>query len=53
MGLPLTEQTIAEELKGADYQTMAIGKWHLGAHEQLRPLNRGFDEFFGFPHRRS
>jgi len=48
MGLPLTEQTIAEELKGADYQTMAIGKWHLGAHEQLRPLNRGFDEFFGF-----
>jgi arylsulfatase A-like enzyme len=27
---------------------MAIGKWHLGAHESQRPLNRGFDEFFGF-----
>lgn len=48
MGLPLSEQTLAEALKGGGYQTMAIGKWHLGAHESLRPLNRGFDEFFGF-----
>jgi len=47
-GLPLSEQTIAEALKTADYKTMAIGKWHLGAHESQRPLNRGFDEFFGF-----
>jgi len=47
-GLPLTEQTIAEALKTADYKTMAVGKWHLGAHESQRPLNRGFDEFFGF-----
>lgn len=48
MGLPLSEQTLAEALKGGGYRTMAIGKWHLGAHEKLRPLNRGFDEFFGF-----
>ena len=27
---------------------MAIGKWHLGAHKTQRPLERGFDEFFGF-----
>jgi arylsulfatase A-like enzyme len=27
---------------------MAIGKWHLGAHETLHPLKRGFDEFYGF-----
>lgn len=47
-GLPLSEQTIAEALKISGYQTMAIGKWHLGAHESQRPLNRGFDEFFGF-----
>ena len=47
-GLPLSEQTLAEALKTADYRTMAIGKWHLGAHESQRPLNRGFDEFFGF-----
>lgn len=48
MGLPLSEQTLAEALKGGGYRNMAIGKWHLGAHESLRPLNRGFDEFFGF-----
>ncbi len=47
-GLPLSEQTMAEALKIADYKTMAIGKWHLGAHASQRPLNRGFDEFFGF-----
>jgi len=47
-GLPLTEQTLAKVLKQADYRTMAIGKWHLGAHKTQRPLNRGFDEFFGF-----
>ncbi|MEE4247855.1 MAG: sulfatase-like hydrolase/transferase, partial [Kangiellaceae bacterium] len=29
-------------------KTIAIGKWHLGAHESQRPLKRGFDEFFGF-----
>jgi arylsulfatase A-like enzyme len=48
MGLPLTEQTIADMLKLSDYRTFAVGKWHLGAHESLRPLKRGFDEFFGF-----
>ncbi len=47
-GLPRTEQTLAEALQQANYRNMAIGKWHLGAHESLRPLNRGFDEFFGF-----
>lgn len=47
-GLPTSEQTLAEALKTKDYNTMAIGKWHLGAHESQRPLKRGFDEFFGF-----
>ena len=47
-GLPLSEETLASVLDRAGYQTMAIGKWHLGAHESQRPLNRGFDEFFGF-----
>lgn len=47
-GLPLSEETLASALDKVGYQTMAIGKWHLGAHENLRPLNRGFDEFFGF-----
>ncbi len=48
MGLPLSEETMADYLKKANYSTMAIGKWHLGAHQVLRPNKRGFDEFFGF-----
>ena len=48
MGLPLSEQTIADMLKLSDYRTFAVGKCHLGAHESLRPMKRGFDEFFGF-----
>ena len=48
MGLPLSEYTLADLFKSKNYITSAIGKWHLGAHESLRPLNRGFDEFFGF-----
>jgi arylsulfatase A-like enzyme len=48
MGLPLSEETLADALKKANYKSVAIGKWHLGAHESLHPLNRGFDDFFGF-----
>lgn len=48
MGLPLTEQTLATVLGQVDYHSMAIGKWHMGAHPSLYPLKRGFDEFFGF-----
>jgi len=48
MGLPLSEETMADALKKAAYTTGAIGKWHLGAHESLHPNKRGFDEFFGF-----
>lgn len=48
MGLPLSEQTLADLLKPAGYRTMAIGKWHLGSHASLHPNNRGFDDFFGF-----
>lgn len=48
MGLPLNQKTIADFLHGQHYVTGAIGKWHLGAHQLLRPNKRGFDEFFGF-----
>lgn len=48
VGLPLTETTIADRLKNAGYATGIIGKWHLGTEEQFHPLQRGFDEFFGF-----
>jgi arylsulfatase A-like enzyme len=48
MGLPLTEETLATVLDRGGYNSLAIGKWHLGAHENLHPLKRGFDEFYGF-----
>lgn len=47
-GLPLSEQMLSEALRQADYKSVAIGKWHLGAHPSQRPLRRGFDDFFGF-----
>ncbi|OHX63814.1 sulfatase-like hydrolase/transferase [Flammeovirga pacifica] len=47
-GLPLSEETMADVLGKEGYKSIAIGKWHLGAHNDLRPLNRGFDEFYGF-----
>ena len=47
-GLPRGETTLAEELKGAGYVTGLVGKWHLGTEAEFHPLNRGFDEFFGF-----
>lgn len=48
MGLSLSEETLADALKHAGYKSVALGKWHLGAHESQRPLKRGFDDFFGF-----
>ncbi len=48
MGLPLDQTTIADALGDLGYRTMAIGKWHLGNAPRYHPLERGFDEFFGF-----
>jgi arylsulfatase A-like enzyme len=47
MGLPLDESTFAEVLGKVGYTSGLIGKWHLGTHKTLNPLNRGFDYFFG------
>lgn len=47
-GVPLEEKNLAEVLGPAGYISMAVGKWHMGTHPSLRPLVRGFDEFFGF-----
>lgn len=47
-GLPLTQTTIADRLKGAGYKTGLIGKWHLGSQPDMHPQRRGFDDFFGF-----
>jgi arylsulfatase A-like enzyme len=48
MGLPTSEETMADLLKKANYSTAVMGKWHMGAHPTLHPNRRGFDEFYGF-----
>ena len=47
-GMPLSEKTLAEYLKEEGYVTGIFGKWHLGLEYEYRPLQRGFDEFYGF-----
>jgi arylsulfatase len=49
-GIPASETTMAQMLKGAGYSTMCVGKWHLGSLPQYMPTARGFDEFFGIPY---
>jgi len=47
-GLPISEKTIADRLKPLGYVSGLIGKWHLGEGDRFHPLNRGFDEFWGY-----
>lgn len=47
-GIPTDEHNLAEVLRPVGYTSMIVGKWHLGSHPTHHPLNRGFDEFFGF-----
>ena len=49
-GLSLSEKTIAEMLKPIGFNTMCVGKWHLGSQTQYLPTNRGFDEYYGIPY---
>lgn len=49
IGLPRSETTFADRMQAAGYKTGIVGKWHLGhTDDEFHPLNRGFDEFFGF-----
>lgn len=47
-GLPLSETTMADRLKGAGYATGLVGKWHLGDAARFHPQKRGFTEYYGF-----
>jgi arylsulfatase A-like enzyme len=49
-GLPTDETTIATALKTRGYATAAIGKWHLGHLAPHRPIDHGFDYYFGIPY---
>jgi uncharacterized sulfatase len=44
LGMPASERTMAELLKGRGYHNIHIGKWHLGSTAEMRPNNQGFDE---------
>ena len=48
LGLPMQELLLSQMLKPVGYVCGWIGKWHLGSAPNMRPLQRGFDEFFGF-----
>jgi len=48
IGLPLTEETLADRIKSLGYVNGLVGKWHLGEEPHFYPTKRGFDEFWGF-----
>ena len=48
VGLPMQELLLPQILKPAGYVCGLIGRWHLGSAPNFRPLQRGFDEYFGF-----
>lgn len=47
VGLPTDGLTIADALSDAGYVTGLSGKWHLGYDYERRPLQQGFQHFFG------
>ncbi len=49
-GVPTNETLVSEALKARGYATAAIGKWHLGHVAPYRPIDRGFEYYFGIPY---
>ncbi len=49
-GLAKEEITLADLFKSTGYATACIGKWHLGYQPGMRPLDQGFDSYFGVLH---
>jgi arylsulfatase A len=47
-GLDEREILIAKVLKDAGFATGLFGKWDLGVHRRYLPMQRGFDDFYGF-----
>ena len=48
VGIPAEVTILPQRLKPLGYRTGMIGKWHLGATPAYHPVERGFDEYFGF-----
>ena len=47
-GMDTREVLLPEMLKAAGYKSGIFGKWDLGIHRRYLPLQRGFDDFYGF-----
>jgi arylsulfatase len=43
-----TEISLPALLNEAGYNTLLVGKWHVGEPEGMRPHDVGFEEFYGF-----
>jgi arylsulfatase A-like enzyme len=48
VGLPPEHPTLPSLLKKSGYETMLIGKWHLGMLPNFDPRRSGYDHFYGF-----
>lgn len=48
LGIPVGHPTLASRLKDNGYENILIGKWHIGRAKEFRPIQRGYDEYFGF-----
>ncbi|MFL5810996.1 MAG: sulfatase [Flavisolibacter sp.] len=47
IGLQPNQFTIGSLLQKAGYETLLVGKWHLGFQPENSPMKNGFDYFFG------
>ncbi len=47
VGIQDKDVTIAEVLKSKGYETIQLGKNHLGDRDEFLPTKHGFDEFYG------
>ena len=47
-GMDTREVLLPQMLKRAGYHCGIFGKWDLGVHRRFLPLQRGWDEFYGF-----
>lgn len=48
VGLSPSIPSIAKLMHKAGYETLLVGKWHLGYKPEFSPMANGFDYFFGF-----
>lgn len=48
LGMDLREVLLSEVLAEVGYATGVFGKWDLGSLRRYLPLQRGFDDFYGF-----